>query len=80
MFLLRRRRSYLSGLARALFPAMIGFVVAWYVAGYFNSRNAISGLSLTPRPSLKIFSLTLYGFSVASEAMRGGVLVTNRCP
>jgi hypothetical protein len=31
--------AYLTGLAGALAPALVGFVVAWYVTGYFNSRN-----------------------------------------
>jgi hypothetical protein len=31
--------SYLTGLAGALAPALVGFVVAWYVTGYFNNRN-----------------------------------------
>jgi hypothetical protein len=31
--------AYLTGLAGALAPAAVGFLVAWYVTGYFNSRN-----------------------------------------
>jgi hypothetical protein len=31
--------SYLTGLAGTLAPALVGFVVAWYVTGYFNNRN-----------------------------------------
>ena len=31
--------SYLTGLAGTLAPAAVGFVVAWYVTGYFNNRN-----------------------------------------
>ena len=31
--------AYLTGLAGALVSALVGFVVAWYVTGYFNSRN-----------------------------------------
>jgi hypothetical protein len=35
----RRAGAYLTGLAGALAPAAVGFLVAWYVTGYFNSRN-----------------------------------------
>jgi hypothetical protein len=31
--------SYLTGLAGALAPALVGFVVAWWVTRYFNNRN-----------------------------------------
>jgi hypothetical protein len=36
--------SYLTGLMGALFPAMLGFIVAWYVTRYFNSRDARKNL------------------------------------
>jgi hypothetical protein len=36
---LTQGRAYLTGVAGAIAPAFIGFVVAWYVTGYFNSRN-----------------------------------------
>ena len=31
--------SYLTGLAGALLPAAVGFLVAWWVTRYFNNRN-----------------------------------------
>jgi hypothetical protein len=31
--------GYLTGLIGALVPASIGFLVAWYVTRFFNSRN-----------------------------------------
>jgi hypothetical protein len=33
-------REYLTGFVGALLSAAAGFVVAWYVTGYLNSRNA----------------------------------------
>jgi hypothetical protein len=33
-------RAYLTGFVGGLLPAAVGFVVAWYVTGYLNSRNA----------------------------------------
>ena len=31
--------AYLTGFLGALMPALLGFIVAWYVTRYFNSRN-----------------------------------------
>jgi hypothetical protein len=33
-------RAYITGSVGALLPAGVGFIVAWYVTGYLNSRNA----------------------------------------
>jgi hypothetical protein len=33
-------RAYITGSIGALLPAAVGFIVAWYVTGYLNSRNA----------------------------------------
>ena len=36
--------SYLTGLAGALLPAAVGFLVAWWVTRYFNNRNGAQDL------------------------------------
>jgi hypothetical protein len=36
--------SYLTGLMGALFPAMLGFILAYYVTRFFNSRDARKNL------------------------------------
>ena len=36
--------AYLTGFLGALMPALLGFIVAWYVTRFFNSRNARKNL------------------------------------
>jgi hypothetical protein len=39
LYALTQSGSYLTGLIGALVPAITGFLCAWYVTRYFNSRN-----------------------------------------
>jgi hypothetical protein len=39
LYALTQSGSYLTGLIGALVPALTGFLCAWYVTRYFNSRN-----------------------------------------
>jgi hypothetical protein len=52
--------AYLTGLMGALFPAMLGFLTAYYVTRYFNSRDArrnIIGMRLLALVMTMVFFL-----------------------
>jgi hypothetical protein len=39
LYALTEATSYTAGIVGSLFPLIVGFIVAWYVTRYFNSRN-----------------------------------------
>ena len=60
LYALTQSGSYLTGLIGALVPASVGFLCAWYVTRYFNSRDArknIVGMRILALMMVLVFHL-----------------------
>jgi hypothetical protein len=63
--------SYLTGLAGTIAPAFVGFVVAWYVTGYFNNRNErrnLIGMRVLSMVMAVVFFLFVDTYGAAHDA------------
>jgi hypothetical protein len=66
--------SYLTGLAGALLPAAVGFLVAWWVTRYFNNRNErknLIGMRVLSMVMAVVFFLFMDTYVAAYGAAHG---------
>jgi len=68
--------AYLTGFLGALMPALLGFIVAWYVTRYFNSRNErknLIGMRILAMVMAMVFFLYADCYVVTVDAHAGDI-------